>query len=87
VFWHFASDSPLYLSGHRPDVSLSRALPLAFASSGILLSSGIRLAPAPWGDRPHREPLEVSPFPVVMVRIRRAVLSTGFSGSACRSIA
>ena len=30
---------------HRPDVSLSWALPQAFASSGILLPSGIRLAP------------------------------------------
>ena len=30
---------------HRPDVSLSWALPQAFASSSILLPSGIRLAP------------------------------------------
>src|SRR5262249_40362182 len=52
VFWLLTSDSPLYLSGYRPDVSISRVLLLALASSGILLSNGIRLAPTPWGDRP-----------------------------------
>ena len=51
MFWLVASDSPLYLSGHRPDVSISRALPLALASSGILLSSSLWLAPTPGGDR------------------------------------
>jgi hypothetical protein len=40
-----SSDSWLDLSGYRPDLSLSRAFPLAFASSGLRLSSGIRLAP------------------------------------------
>ena len=48
--WRVASDSPLYLSGHRPDVSLSRALPLALASSGILLSNSLWLAHTPRGD-------------------------------------
>jgi hypothetical protein len=35
-----SSDSWLDLSGYRPDLSLSRAFPLAFASSGLRLSSG-----------------------------------------------
>src|SRR5262249_32386838 len=51
AFWLVASDSPLYLSAHRPDVSLSWALLQAFASSGILLSSSIRLAPTLCRDR------------------------------------
>jgi hypothetical protein len=34
---------------------------------------------------PHREPREVTPFPVPMVRILRTMLSTGFLGSAYRS--
>ena len=38
-------------SGDRPHVSLSWALLQAFASSGILLSSSIRLAPTLCGDR------------------------------------
>src|SRR5262249_54028636 len=46
-----ASASPLSLSPHRPDVSLSWACLQAFASSGILLSSSIRLAPTLCGDR------------------------------------
>ena len=86
VFWHIASDSWLYLSEYRPDVSLSRALPQAFASSGILLSSSIRLAPTPSRDLLHRGLLEVTPFPVSMAHILRAVLSTGFVGSADRSV-
>ena len=45
AFWLVASDSPLSLSAHRPDVSISWVLPQALASSGILLSRGIRLAP------------------------------------------
>ena len=44
VFWRVASDSLLYLSAPRPDVSISWALPQALASSGILLPSHIRLA-------------------------------------------
>jgi len=39
----------LTLSPYRPDVSLSRALPLAFASSGILVSRSMWLAPTLWG--------------------------------------
>jgi hypothetical protein len=87
VFWLVASDSPLYLSEYRPDVSLSQALPWALASSSILLSRGIRLAPTLRGDPPLREPWEVTPFPVSIARILRAVLSTGFIGSAGRSVA
>ena len=55
VFWHVASDSWLYLSEYRPDVSLSRTLPQALASSGILLSSSIRLAPTPSRDQSSTE--------------------------------
>ena len=67
MFWLLTSDSPLYLSGYRPDVRLSRVLPLALASSGILLSNGLRLAPTPWGDRPTegRWRLLRSPFPLL----------------------
>ena len=86
MFWHMASDSPLYLLAHRPDVSLSWVLLQAFASSGILLSSSIRLAPTPSRDLLHRGLLEVTPFPVSMAHILRAVLSTGFVGSADRSV-
>jgi hypothetical protein len=86
VFWLVASDSWLYLSGYRPDVSISWALPQALASSGILLPNSIRVAPTPWGDRPHRGLLGVTLFPVPMGRIRRTVLSTGFLGSADRSV-
>src|SRR5215471_21192255 len=53
VFWLVASDSPLYLSGHRPDVSISRALPLALASSGIPPTGGIRLAPPRPAEAPR----------------------------------
>ena len=85
-FWHLASDSPLYLSRYRPDVSISWALPQALASSGILLPTGMRLAPTPWGNPPHRGPVGVTPFPDSIARILRAVLSTGVIGSADRSI-
>jgi len=78
VFWRVASDSWLYLSGYRPDVSISWALPLALASSGILLPNRMQLAPPLCDDPPQREPLGVPPFPVPIGRIRRAVLSTGF---------
>src|SRR4029453_3480447 len=50
-FWHVASDSHLYLSRYRPDVSISWVLPQALAFSGILLPRGIRLAPTPTSDR------------------------------------
>jgi hypothetical protein len=84
--WLLTSDAPLSLAGYWPDVSLSRGFLLAFASAGLLLSHGIRLAPTPWRDCPPRGPLEVTPFPVSMARIRRAVLSTGFGGRADRSV-
>jgi hypothetical protein len=86
VFWRIASDSPLYLSRYRPDVSISRALPLALASSGILLPNRMRWVPALAGDRLPRERLGVIPFPVVIGCIRRAVFSTGFLDSANRSL-
>ena len=86
MFWHLASDSWLYLSASRPDVSLSWVLLQAFASSGLRLSSSIRLAPPPSRDLLHRGLLEVTPFPVSMAHIRRAVLSTGLVGRADRSV-
>jgi hypothetical protein len=43
----------------------------------------LRLAPAP---RMSESTYEVTPFPMAMARIRRAVLSTGFVGSAGRSV-
>ena len=82
VFWHIASDSWLYLAEYRPDISLSRALPQALASSGILLYSSIRLAPIPSRDLLRRGLLEITPFPVSMAHILRAVLPTEFIGSA-----
>lgn len=85
MFWLVASDSRLYLSGYRPDVSISSVLPQALASSGILLLTGIRLAPTRRGDWPHRGLVRVTPFPASMVDIRRTMLSTGFRGSVCRS--
>src|SRR5262245_56634494 len=72
------SDSPLYLSGHRPDVSISRTLLLALASSGILFLSSMWLAPPLDENESPRELLRVLPFPVPIVCIRRALLSTGF---------
>ena len=86
MLWPSASDSWLYLAAYRPDVSLSRAFPQAVASAGILLSSSIRLAPPPSRDLLHRGLLEVPPFPGSMAHILRAVLSTGFVGSADRSV-
>jgi hypothetical protein len=68
-------DSLRSLPPHRPHVSLSEALPSAFASCGILPDTpcGWHLL-TPMGERT----CQVTPFPVPMTRIRRAVLSTGF---------
>jgi hypothetical protein len=82
VFWRIASDSPLYLSGHRAAVSISWALPQALASAAILVPSGIRLAPSQESDQLPRGPLGVTPFPISMVRTFRATLSTGFRDRA-----
>jgi hypothetical protein len=46
----------------------------------------MRWAPALEGDLPPRELVGVTPFPVVIGRIRRAVLSTGVLDSANRSL-
>ena len=51
--WRYSLRSPPH---HRPDVSLSWALPQAFASSGILFPSRMRLALTPEGHWPHRGP-------------------------------
>src|SRR5262252_81996 len=72
---HYSLRSP---AQHRPDVSLSWALPQAFASSGILLPSGIRLAPPLHAE----SPCGVTPCPLFMARTLRATLSTGFPDRA-----
>ena len=85
VAWVLALLQPYSLRSpthHRPDVSLSWALPQAFASSGILLPSRIRLAPtldaeSHWG---------VTPFPISIARTLRVTLSTGFGDDANRSV-
>ncbi len=83
---HLASDAWLSLAAYRPDVSLSWIFLQAFASSGILLSSSLRRAPPPSRDLLHRGLLEVTPFPVSMAPILRAVLSTGCVGRADRLV-
>ena len=59
----------------RPHVSLSEALPSAFASCGIP-----RNTPCGWHllRLTHESTCCVTPFPISMLRIRRTVLSTGF---------
>ena len=82
---HYCDRSPAH---HRPHVSLSEVLPPAFASCGIPHDT-----PCGWHLlTPMRESTcRVTPFPISMVRIRRAVFSTGFvwqcrpvSGFGCR---
>ena len=74
----------------RPHVSLSEALLSAFASCGIPPDT-----PSGWHLLPWRREstYQVIPFPVAMLRIRRAVFSTGFlwqcrpvSGFGCRRL-
>ena len=76
------------LAHDRPHVSLSEVLPSAFASCGIPpdTPSGWHLLPLP-----RESTYQVIPFPVAILRIRRAVFSTGFlwqcmpvSGFGCR---
>jgi hypothetical protein len=81
VAWVLALLQPYSLRSpaqHRPDVSLSWALPQAFASSGILLPSSIRLAP-PLDAESH---CGVTPFPIPIARTLRVTLSTGFHDRA-----
>jgi hypothetical protein len=68
---------------HRPHVSVSEAFPSALASCGILPDM-----PCGWHllTTPRESTCRVTPFPVPMARIRRAVLSTGLLGSADRSV-
>jgi len=93
--WHaglalLQRDSLRSLPPHRPHVSLSAVLPSAFASCGIPpdTPSGWHLLPLQW-ERTY----QVTPFPVAMLRIRRAGFSTGFlwqcrpgSGFGCRRL-
>jgi hypothetical protein len=58
--------------------------PLLLRASSAPTASGWHLLRE--GDRLHRGPLGVTPFPVPMARILRAVLSTGVLGSAYRSV-
>ena len=58
----------------RPHVSISEALPSALASCGILSDT-------PFGWHlltSHESTCRLTPFPVPIARIRRAMLSTGF---------
>jgi hypothetical protein len=73
---------------HRPHVSLSEVLPSAFASCGIPHNT-----PCGWHllMSMHESTCRVPPFPAPMVRIRRAMFSTGLlwqcrpvSGFGCR---
>ena len=68
---------------HRPHVSISWALPQALASCGILPNT-----PCGWHllTTTRESTCQVTPFPVPMAHIRRAVLSTGFLGRADRSV-
>jgi hypothetical protein len=64
------------------DTGPTLAYPGRYSWRSLLRASSSPLASG-WhllrgGAQPHREPLEVTPFPVSMVHIRRAVLSTGF---------
>jgi hypothetical protein len=67
----------------RPHVSISEALLSALASCGILPDT-----PCGWHllMSQHERTCQVTPFPVPIARIRRTVLSTGFLGSAHRSV-
>ena len=78
MFWHVTSDSPLYLSGHRPDVSISRALPLALASSGILIRWWHPVGTSSVRMKRRESHQQVTPFPVFIARACRMRLSTGF---------
>src|SRR4029453_17294111 len=73
---------------HRPHVSISEVFPSALASCGIPPHT-----PCGWHllTTTRERTCRVTPFPVLMVRIRRAVFSTGFlwqcrpvSGFGCR---
>ena len=87
VLQRYSLQSPTH---NRPHVSLSEALPSAFASCGIP-----RNTPCGWHllRLTHESTCCVTPFPISMLRIRRTVLSTGFlwqcrpvSGFDCRRL-
>jgi len=84
---HYCARSPAH---HRPHVSLSEALPPAFASCGIPHDT-----PCGWHllTTMHKRTCRVTPFPVSILRLRRTVFSTGFlwrckpvSGCDCRRL-
>jgi hypothetical protein len=70
---------------HRPDVSLSRALPLAFASSSIPPTDGhaVGTCSERLGAESHQR---VTPFPLSIARTLRVTLSTGFGDGAHGSV-
>jgi hypothetical protein len=71
------------LTRDRPHVSISEALRSALASCGIPPDT-----PYGWHllTTMRKSTCQVTPSPVPIGRIRRAVLSTGFRGSAYRSV-
>ena len=71
------------LTHYRPHVSISETLLSALASCGIPPDT-----PCGWHllMSQHESTGQVTPFPVSIARILRAVLSTGFLGSAHRSV-
>jgi hypothetical protein len=84
---HYCDRSPPH---HRPHVSLSEALPPAFASCGIPHDT-----PCGWHllTTMRERTCRVTPFPISIPRIRRTVFSTGFlwrckpvSGCDCRRL-
>ena len=74
-------DSLRSLPPHRPHVSLSEVLP----RPSLLAGSHPTRHTVGTSSCLHERTCQVTLFPVPMVRIRRAVLSTGFRGSAYRS--
>ena len=70
---------------HRPDVSLSRALPLAFASSSIPPTDGhaVGTCSEHLSAESHQR---VTPFPLSIARTLRVTLSTGFGDGAHGSV-
>jgi hypothetical protein len=70
---------------HRPDVSLSRALPLAFASSSI--PPAARHPVGTYSTRTRAEShQQVPPFLIAIARTLRVTLSTGFGDGAHGSV-
>ncbi len=74
----------LFLPNYRESVSISLALPRAFASDSIFPTRCIRLAPAT-GIRPPESKREVTSFRMTILCTFRVMLFAGFMGGACWS--